>query len=60
MPNVFLDQNDGSVTGTDIEAVKVLAEKYDMKLELHTGLVETVATTADPNATHVLAKVKNA
>ncbi|TRY79367.1 hypothetical protein TCAL_14787 [Tigriopus californicus] len=57
MPNVFYDKSDNSVTGTDIEAVKLLAEKFKMTLELRTGLVEITATTADPNATHVLAKV---
>ncbi|TRY79785.1 hypothetical protein TCAL_17053 [Tigriopus californicus] len=56
LPNVFPDKSDSSVTGTDVEALKLLAEKYKMHLEFHFGKADTAATTADPNATHPLAK----
>lgn len=58
LPNVYTDHRDDSVTGTDAEALKLLAEKFHMNLEFHFGKSETVTTTADPNATHILAKVR--
>eukprot|EP00094_Tigriopus_californicus_P006182 TCALIF_05952-PA protein Name:"Protein of unknown function" AED:0.20 eAED:0.20 QI:0/0/0/0.5/0/0.5/2/0/111 len=55
LPNIFADKRDDSVSGTDAEAIRLLADKYHMELEFQLGIVGDV-TTLNENSTHFLAQ----
>lgn len=59
VPNVFPNKSDNSLIGTDVGAMRLIAEKYRMNLEFHTGLVEPLTEVTNPNSSSIAAKVKN-
>ncbi|TRY79913.1 hypothetical protein TCAL_12808 [Tigriopus californicus] len=59
LPNIFVDDANDSVSGTDVEAIKLLADKYQMKLEFQNGDGGDFTSITTKNATHNLAKIKD-
>lgn len=57
LPNIFEDRTNQSVSGTDVEAIRLLADKYRMKLKFQAGDGGDYVTITSRNATHNLARV---
>ncbi|TRY79826.1 hypothetical protein TCAL_14788 [Tigriopus californicus] len=57
LPNIFVDDANDSVSGTDVEAIRLLADKYQMKLEFRKGSGGDFTSITSKNATHNLAKL---